>query len=180
MELAKRFNKGKLRWRNFPMFLFKPVIEVAQFGEEKYDTFNFLKGAPTLDSLDSLKRHLEKFENPFESDLDEESLKNHMAHVAWNALFILYTLENHPELDDRYKPCPQKTETEVNLNILEEKSNNSKSLSSSSDEILAEPKKNWINDMTPEQMRTLQLILEGGKLLMPNPTTALSTPLLSF
>lgn len=102
-DQGTRHNKGKLRWRNFPMFLFKPIIEVGQFGEEKYDTFNFLKCFPVNDTLDSLKRHLEQFENPYVSDLDEESLKSHMAHVAWNALVILQTLEKHPEMDDRYK-----------------------------------------------------------------------------
>lgn len=102
-DQGTRHNKGKLRWRNIPMFLFKPIIEVGQFGEEKYDTFNFLKCFPVNDTLDSLKRHLEQFENPYVSDLDEESLKSHMAHVAWNALVILQTLEKHPEMDDRYK-----------------------------------------------------------------------------
>jgi|GEM_PF-2971063 len=102
-DQGTRYNKGKLRWRNVPMWLFKPVVEVGQFGEEKYDTFNFLKCFPVNDTLDSLKRHLEQFENPYVSDLDAESLKSHMAHVAWNALVILHTLEKHPEMDDRYR-----------------------------------------------------------------------------
>lgn len=103
MTTGKRFNKGKLRWRNFPRFLVRPLIRVGQFGESKYTTFNFLKGLPTLDTLDSLERHLDKFLDPNQPDVDEESGCHHLAHVAWNALVALYMLETRPDLDDRYK-----------------------------------------------------------------------------
>jgi hypothetical protein len=98
-----RYNGNKLRWRNFPMFLMKPLIEVAQYGESKYDTFNFLKGQTMLDSMDSLKRHLEQFESPYDPDEDSESKVNHLAHVAWNALVALHMLKTRPDLDDRFK-----------------------------------------------------------------------------
>ena len=90
MELAERFNQNKLRWRNFPMFLMRPLAEVAQYGEGKYSMYNFLKGGSQNQYLDSLKRHL-------------ESGLSHMYHIAWNALVCAYMLENHPELDDRFK-----------------------------------------------------------------------------
>ncbi len=98
-----RYNADKLRWRNFPMFLMKPLIQVAQYGESKYATFNFLDGQTTLDSMDSLKRHLELFESPYDPDEDHESKVNHLAHVAWNALVALHMLKTRPELDDRFK-----------------------------------------------------------------------------
>jgi len=100
---GKRHNDGKLRWRNFPMFLFKPLIEVGQYGEGKYKTFNFLKGMTANDSLDCLKRHLCAFEDPSESDADPESKFSHLAHVAWNALVCIWCLKTRPELDDRWK-----------------------------------------------------------------------------
>lgn len=102
-EVGRRYNNGKLRWRNFPKFLIRPLIEVGQFGESKYDTFNFLKGLPVLDTLDSMNRHLDKFEDPEQSDYDEESGCHHLAHVAWNALVALYMIKKRPDLDDRYK-----------------------------------------------------------------------------
>lgn len=102
-ENGKRHNSGKTRWRNVPLFLFEPVIQVGQFGEQKYATFNYMKGLPMLDTLDSLKRHLAAFESPYESDEDPESKLNHLAHVAWNALIALHMLKTRPELDDRYK-----------------------------------------------------------------------------
>lgn len=103
MSQGERKNSGKLRWRNFPMFLIRPLVEVGQFGETKYKTFNFLKGLSVLDTMDSMKRHLDKFEDPNVSDFDEESKCHHLAHVAWNALVALYMIKTRPDLDDRYK-----------------------------------------------------------------------------
>jgi hypothetical protein len=85
------------------MFLVRPLIKVGMMGEEKYGTFNFLKGLPVLDTMDSLKRHLDQLEDPNESDLDKESGLNHAYHIAWNALVLGYIIETRPDLDDRYK-----------------------------------------------------------------------------
>lgn len=115
-----RLNSGKPRWRNFPMFLMEPVIRVGSFAEKregnpngKYETHNFLKGMYVNDCLDSLKRHLMKFESPYHSDVDEETAESHLAHVAWNALVALHMLQHRPELDDRYKGEAPKDEIKV-------------------------------------------------------------------
>lgn len=107
MSTGERKNANKLRWRNFPMFLIRPLVEVAHFGETKYATFNFLKGLSVLDTLDSMKRHLDKFEDPDQLDIDKESSCHHLAHVAWNALVALYMIKTRPDLDDRWKPEPK-------------------------------------------------------------------------
>ena len=100
---AKRYNKGKLRWRNFPMFLMRPLIQVAHAGEQKYGTYNFLKGLTVNNCLDSLKRHLDSFEDPSQPDNDPETGIIHLGPLAWNALVAAYILKTKPELDDRYK-----------------------------------------------------------------------------
>lgn len=111
MITGERKNANKLRWRNLPMFLIRPMVEVGAKAEKhegnpegKYETFNFLKGLRALDTIDSLKRHLDKFEDPTEPDIDEESKCHHLAHIAWNALVLLYMIKTRPELDDRWKP----------------------------------------------------------------------------
>jgi Domain of unknown function (DUF5664) len=101
--VGRRDNKEKTRWRNVPLFLFEDVIKVGQFGEKKYDTFNYMKGLSINDTLDALKRHLVKFESPYESDVDNESFENHLAHVAWNAIVALHMYKTRQDLDDRYK-----------------------------------------------------------------------------
>lgn len=131
MSEGTRYNQGKLRWRNFPLFLFEEVVAVGSKAEKhkdnpdgKYDTFNFLKGLKMNDTLDSLKRHLMKFESPYESDFDEESKLNHLAHVAWNALVALHFYKTRPDLDDRYKIEKSATEKAIE----------------------------WIDNLTPEQI----------------------------
>jgi hypothetical protein len=115
--IGERKNSGKLRWRNFPLFLIRPVVEVADAAEKrpdnpkgKYETFNFLKGLSALDTMDSLMRHADKFMDPTQSDYDEVddngkpgTGKHHLALIAWNALVLLYHVTTRPELDDRWK-----------------------------------------------------------------------------
>jgi len=103
VKTGTRHNSNKLRWRNFPKFLMRPVVEVGQFGETKYATFNFLKGLPVLDTLDSLDRHRDALDDPTMSDIDEESKCHHLACIAWNALVALHMIKTRPDLDDRYK-----------------------------------------------------------------------------
>lgn len=103
-----RDNKSKLRWRNFPTHLMEPLVEVGSHAElregnphGKYPTYNFLKGLSVSDTLDSLKRHLMKLDNPYVSDVDEETQCHHLAHIAWNALVALHFIKTRPDLDDR-------------------------------------------------------------------------------
>lgn len=109
-EIGERKNSGKLRWRNFPLFLFEPIVEVGAAAEKhsgnpngKYETFNFLKGMKVNDCLDCAKRHLMKAESPYHDDLDEETRVHHLAHAAWNCLIALHNIKTRPDLDDRYK-----------------------------------------------------------------------------
>jgi hypothetical protein len=111
-----RYNSHKLRWRNFPMFLIEPLVEVGAAAEKhegnpngKYPTFNFLDGLAVNDSLDCAKRHLLKAESPYHSDYDEDLKElsgrdvHHLACVAWNCLVALHNIRTRPDLDDRYK-----------------------------------------------------------------------------
>lgn len=114
-SIGDRKNEGKLRWRNFPLFLFEPIVEVGSFAEKrpdnpngKYETFNFLKGMKVNDCMDCAKRHLMKAESPYHDDLDEETKAHHLAHCAWNCLVALHNIKTRPDLDDRYKTMIKK------------------------------------------------------------------------
>ncbi len=113
--LALRYNQDKVRWQNVPLWLLEPVIKVGCYGEKKYDTFNFLKGFPVNELMDSIKRHLKSLESPFESDIDKESGESHAACVAWNAIALAYVLTYKPELDNRWKPELPIDKTEIKI-----------------------------------------------------------------
>lgn len=101
---ALRYNEGKLKWHNFPMFLVRPLIKVAHYGSGKYATYNFMKGAPISQYMDSMKRHIDAFEDPEQPDIDPESGCHHLAHAAWNMLVACYMVEHRKDMDDRWKP----------------------------------------------------------------------------
>lgn len=126
-EKGERKNANKLRWRNFPMFLTEPLVEVGAAAEKhegnpngKYETFNFLKGMGVNDSLDCAKRHLMKAESPYHDDLDEETRVHHLAHAAWNLLVALHNIKTRPDLDDRYKTMIKKEVTDVTTTEVQE------------------------------------------------------------
>lgn len=75
--------------------------EVAGFGAEKYDKFNYLKGYDWTLSINALYRHFLAFQNG--EDLDPESGLPHMAHAAWHALNLVSFLERDLGTDDRFK-----------------------------------------------------------------------------
>lgn len=118
-DRGARYNTGKVRWRNFPLWLCRPLADVGTYGESKYETFNFLKGLSVADTMDCLYRHLEAVDNPGSQDNDAESKCHHLAHVAWNALVALQLIQSRPELDDRYKTklkeqqCADQKQSEV-------------------------------------------------------------------
>jgi hypothetical protein len=103
-ELGARYNDEKLKWHHFPLYLIEPLVKVAQFGGDKYETYDYLKGGNQTQYLDCIKRHLCSYDSPYEDDLDPESRVNHLAHVAWNALVAIEMLDKFPHLDDRFKP----------------------------------------------------------------------------
>lgn len=77
----------------------RTVAEVAGFGAEKYDAFNFLKGYDWSLSYDALQRHLMSFWD--DEDLDQESGLPHLAHAAWHCLTLLAFQQRMLGTDDR-------------------------------------------------------------------------------
>jgi hypothetical protein len=106
-EVRARSTTGAEKGRKAQRFSLIPkralarVAEHYAAGSEKYEDWNWRKGYPWSWSLDSLYRHLAAFEDG--EDIDPETGTHHLAAVAWHALTLLTFVEEHPELDDRYK-----------------------------------------------------------------------------
>lgn len=76
------------------------VAEVAGFGGQKYERYNFAKGYKWSLSYDALQRHLHLFwagENR-----DKESGLFHLAHAAWHCLALLTFYLRGKGTDDRF------------------------------------------------------------------------------
>lgn len=96
-----RFNKGKPRWGLVPQSALLPMVEVLEFGANKYAAWNWTKGLSVTEICESMKRHLDAFMEG--EDSDKESGISHVGHIQCNALFLAWMLKNKPEFDDRYK-----------------------------------------------------------------------------
>lgn len=107
---ALRYNSGKPALDyllTFPEAL-KGVAAVSSYGEQKYERYNYLKGAPASESVSSLLRHLLAWHTG--EDNDSESKLSHLAHVAWNALRLCDEMARTPIItDDRPKQVIDKS-----------------------------------------------------------------------
>lgn len=85
---AARFNTGKPQ---LSYILDAPnaivgLASVFEFGAEKYSRDNWKKGLERNEVIDSLLRHLTKSQAG--EVLDDETGKDHLYHVLWNALVL--------------------------------------------------------------------------------------------
>lgn len=95
-----RHNEGKPKWSLVPQSALIPMVQVLEFGANKYAPLNWQKGLSIREICESLKRHLDKFMEG--EDFDEDSKLSHIGHIQCNALFLSWMIQHRPELDDRY------------------------------------------------------------------------------
>ena len=100
-ELGKRYNKGKapLSMILEARHALEGMAGVLAFGADKYARGNWHKGLRHTEVCDSMLRHLSAYLSG--EDIDPESGKPHVDHIAINALFLAEGYRTHPELDDR-------------------------------------------------------------------------------
>ena len=88
-EKGRKDDQGKLRWDLLPLDLIEKVVDIYTHGAERYgvntwqnleDGYNRFKAA--------MLRHLAEHEKG--NVIDNDSKREHLAHVAWNALAMLY------------------------------------------------------------------------------------------
>lgn len=98
-NLGLRFNSGKPRWELLPYTAVAKVVDVLTLGASKYAPRNWEKGLSFSDTFASLQRHATKWFGG--EDHDDETGIHHMAHVATNALFLVYFALTGKGKDDR-------------------------------------------------------------------------------
>lgn len=82
------------------------ISKVHTYGDEKYGTANWKHGQPASVVMGSLLRHLFAWYRG--EDIDDKqngSGLNHLLHVAWNSIFLVFMFVRHPKrfekMDDR-------------------------------------------------------------------------------
>jgi hypothetical protein len=106
-----RYNEGKRKWSLVPWNALEEVVKVLEQGATKYAPFNWQKGLSWTETYESLQRHAVSWISG--EDKDKESGNHHMAHVAVNALFLLWFWLTEKGTDDRYKDNNNNKEDDV-------------------------------------------------------------------
>jgi hypothetical protein len=84
-----KFDQGKLRYDLLPWDCVEQVVDILTYGAEKYaaEDWKIVDDAKNR-YFSALLRHLVAYKQG--EDLDQESGKLHLAHMATNALFLLW------------------------------------------------------------------------------------------
>jgi hypothetical protein len=101
MEEGLRYNSNKTKWGLVPFSALTPMVEVLEFGAEKYEALNWMKGLSIREICESLLRHTFAFMEG--EDKDSESGISHVGHMQCNTLFLGWMSQYRPDKDDRYK-----------------------------------------------------------------------------
>lgn len=116
-KIARRYNKGKLRYELVPSYALSKVVEVYTKGAEKYTlrdkegrivddgANNWRKGLSWMDMIASVQRHIEAWK--MGESLDPELETEHLANAIWGLLGIIEFTQIYPEGDDRVYPKNQ-------------------------------------------------------------------------
>jgi hypothetical protein len=100
-DSGDKYDEGKSLVQHIPPEFIVSIGDVIEFGAKKYAINNWKKGILVSKLLGSCLRHILAFS--MGEDKDPESGHSHLAHAATNLSFIMWMIDNKPELDDRSK-----------------------------------------------------------------------------
>lgn len=105
-EQALRYNTGKRQWSLVDFKSLESMVEVLEFGAEKYEKWNWTKGMPVTQVSESLLRHMFAFLSGQDKDPDSDC--DHLGHIMANAMFLSYIMREKSQYDDRNHEIPTK------------------------------------------------------------------------
>lgn len=98
---GKKFDSDKAPLHMIPEEALIGMAYGFKYGADKYGTFNYREGLSITRLTDSLRRHTLALLRG--QDIDPESGLPHSWLILANSAMLDYTIQNHPEMDDRYK-----------------------------------------------------------------------------
>lgn len=91
---ALRYNTGKRKWSLVDFKSLEVMVEVLEFGAQKYSADNWKKGLDKKEILESMMRHLAALMDGQPND--PETNLSHIGHIMCNAMFYSYFETNEP------------------------------------------------------------------------------------
>jgi hypothetical protein len=101
MSGGKKYDAGKARLDLIPAEALTELGKVLAMGAEKYGESNWANGLKFSRIIAALLRHANAFNKG--EDTDPESGLSHISHVLCNAAFLIWHIQNRPDLDDRWQ-----------------------------------------------------------------------------
>ena len=154
MSEGKKYDEGKLRWNLLPIEIVEKIVEVYEFGANKYgeNTWQNLSGGQER-CYAALLRHLCSWRKG--DKIDDESGLNHLQHCIWNLMAMLhFEPENKKKIN--VKIVHDKERLERCLSKLDEANDNTLSLAKCDDvKLLIHKDKNGVE---------MQLLSTGNKI----------------
>lgn len=98
---AKHFDEGKAPLEQLPWLAMQEIAMVFKYGQTKYSVFNWCQGMAWMKLAGSCCRHLYKWIGG--EDNDDESGLSHLAHLAADAMMLIWYVKKGKGVDDRYK-----------------------------------------------------------------------------
>lgn len=88
-EQGLKDKKGKRRWELLDLSLIEPLVDILQFGAEKYEPNSWQNVEdPENTWYAALMRHMAAWRKG--EKIDPESHLPHLAHIMCNAMFLLH------------------------------------------------------------------------------------------
>lgn len=106
MSGGQKHDNGKPPISLIPGIALELAAEALAYGAVKYSADNYKLGLKYRRLLDAALRHLLKFSDG--EDFDKESGIHHIGHAIATLSMLTYQMQNHSNLDDRFKvPKPR-------------------------------------------------------------------------
>lgn len=104
-EQGLKFDAGKPRMDLIDSGALVELAKVLEFGARKYAENNWRKGIKLSRLTAASMRHLTEIMDG--QNLDEETGLQHAGHLMCCAMFLVWTIKNRPDMDDRWRPEPK-------------------------------------------------------------------------
>lgn len=99
---ALKETEGKLRYSLLVDEFIDEMVRVREFGADKYDDWDWMRGLPWTDYSDAARRHLRAWLDG-ETTADDSGL-HHLAHAAVGMMFLFWFEARDRGIDNRTGP----------------------------------------------------------------------------